>query len=426
MEKGRKNIVQDVIPSEERTIRRIPVRPAETPVRMSRVRAIPPPARLPVRRSRFSGIVVSFLVVFFGIAVIAVALSLLYSKASVTITPKTANFDVKGTFTAKKEPGYPLAYDVTTSSETAQQTINAADGPLIQTKAKGTVYLYNEQKVPQKIVAGTRLSNASGKIYRTTSTVTIPAMGSARGAISVGVIADQAGAQYNMSLNDTDISFKVVAYKGGEKYSVVYGKLKTAVSGGFSGSKKVISPAAQSAAVESLKESLKTKLVSRAKEQVPKDHIFYDNAYTIEYDIPEPAASDKNTAVILVKGTINAVTFKKDALLKAVAGKELDKFAAPTYRVDMMEDLSFFIINAKDFSPKKGIPLIFSLKGPITIVGTFSEAALKNELKGTYLKQSNAIFSRYPAIANAYALITPFWMRSFPNSPEKISIEIKD
>jgi hypothetical protein len=59
-------------------------------------------------------------------------------------------------------------------------------------------------------------------------------------------------------------------------------------------------------------------------------------------------------------------------------------------------------------------------------VGTFSEEQLKNELKGTYLKQSNTIFARYPAIANAYALITPFWMRSFPNSPENIHIEIKD
>ena len=425
MEKSRKNIVQDVIPSnvgrENRTIRRVPVRPRIVPGRI--YQQVPP--RAPRRRSRFSGIIVSFLIIFAGIVVIAVALSLLYSKASVTITPKVANFDVKGTFTAKKEVGSALMYEVITVSDSAQQTISATDGPLIQTKAKGTAFLYNEQKVQQKIVAGTRLSNSSGLVYRTTTTITIPAMGSAKGSVSVGIIADQAGAQYNMTLNVADTNLKVVAYKGGEKYAVVYGKLKTDLVGGFSGVKKIISPAAQKAAVETLEESLKDKLVAKAEKLVSKDQIFYDNAYTIEYETTEPASSDKNTAVISVKGNIYGVVFKKDSLLKSVAGKELEKFASPSYRVDKMEDLTFSIINAKDFSPKKGTSLIFSLKGPIIIVGTFSEEALKNELKGTYLKESNVIFARYPAISNAYALITPFWMRSFPNSAEKIKLEMK-
>ncbi|MDP3962756.1 MAG: hypothetical protein Q8Q03_02745 [bacterium] len=422
MDRNKKNVVQDVIPSGRRSIRRVPARQEEPSVRINRVRSIPPRPR----KRRLPGAIVSFLVIFLGIAVIAVALSLLYSKASVTITPKTAKFDVKGTFTAKKGSGSPLAYDVITLSDSAQQSIPATDGPLVQTKAKGTVYLYNAQKVQQKIVAGTRLSNSKGLVYRTVATVTIPAGGSSPGSVSIGVLADQAGSQYDMQLGTADPNLKVVAYKGGDKYTTVYGKIKTSIEGGFSGNKKVISPAVREATIESLKETLETKLVSQLKAKVPRDSVMYESAYSIEYETPEPVSGDKDTAIISAKGIAYGVTLKRDPLFKSIVGKELDNFAAPTYRVDKLEDLAFTIVNAKDFSPKKGTPLIFNLKGPILVVGTFSEEDLKNELKGTYLKQSNSVFAHYPSIANAYALITPFWMRSFPNSPDKIGIEIKN
>lgn len=42
------------------------------------------------------------------------------------------------------------------------------------------------------------------------------------------------------------------------------------------------------------------------------------------------------------------------------------------------------------------------------LTGTISEKKLKEELKGIKLKDSSAIFAKYPSIANAYALITPF------------------
>lgn len=434
-----RKVVQDIVPTGRRTIRNIAPRKlpveeedGEEEVPMRKERMIPPqrpisPQRInPPRKRRFPSILVTFLIIFVGIALIAVALSLLYSKASVTITPKVAHFDVNGTFTAKKDPDSSLlGYDIVTSMDTLTQTVPATPGPKIETKAKGTVTLYNEQTTQQKIVAGTRLSNPDGEIYRTSVTVVIPAGKSGTpGKVDVAVIAQEAGAHYNISLSG-DSNFKIVAYKDTPKYATVYARLKTAIAGGFSGSKVSISPEIQKATVKNIQESLSTKLFASAKSKVAKDSILYDGAYVIEYEIPEPVAKDAANAEITVKGTLSGASFKRNSLIKSIAAKELDKFPSPTYEISGMEDLKFTLVNSKDFSPKKGTSAVFTLKGPISLTGTFSETALKDELKGTPLKDSNTIFARYPSIANAYALITPFWMRSFPNSTDKIIIELK-
>ncbi len=448
-----KKVVQDIVPTGKRTIRnvapkkvpveeeeeeeRIPIRRAPPSISLSRSQthfSSTPPKRVakvsPPGKRRFPAILLTFVVIFIGIAVIAVALSLLYSKAAVTITPKTAHVEINGTFTAKKTgdatlAAGALAYDPITSTQALTQTVPATEGAAISTKSKGTATLYNEQTTQQKIVAGTRLSNEDGDIYRTTATIVIPAgKEGAPGKIDASILADQAGAEYDMTLSgSTDL--KVVAYKGTPKYETVYGKIKTALIGGFAGTKVTVSAEVQKATITTLKESLTTKLLDEVKKQVPKDSVFYPNAYAVEYETPEPVSKGKDTAEISVKGTLTAAAFKRTPLLKSIAAKELDKFPAPTYNIEGLDDLRFTLVNTKDFAPRKGSPLIFSLKGSVDLIGTFSETALKDELKGTYLKDSNAIFTRYPSIANAYALITPFWMRSFPNSPDKIIIEIK-
>ncbi len=456
-----KKVVQDIVPTNKRTIRtvapaskripveqeeveeegveEVPIRRATPLVSISRAqtRMAPPPLRRPSRpasaprsRKRFPSILLTFGIIFISIAIIAIALSLLYSKAAVTITPKTANVDINGTFTAKKMgdatvTSSGLVYETVSATQTLSQSVPAKEGALIENKAKGSVTLYNEQTTQQKIVAGTRLSNADGDVYRTTATIVIPpGKEGAPGSIVAAVLADAVGAQYNMSLaGATDL--KVVAYKGTPKYETVYAKLKTAITGGFAGKKTTIAPEVQTATTNALKESLVTKLLEEAKKLAPKDSVIYTNAYTIEYEIPEPVSKGGEAAEISLKGTLTAAVFRKTAFVKSIAARELDKFPAPSYSINGLEALKFTVVNPKDFSAKKGTPLIFTLKGPVNLIGTFSESALKEELKGTYLKDSNEIFAKYPSIANAYALITPFWMRSFPNAPEKIIIEIK-
>ncbi|NDB57929.1 hypothetical protein EB001_05740 [bacterium] len=372
---------------------------------------------------------ITFVVVLVSLVVIGVALSLSYSKAVVTITPKVSNFDISGTFTAKKTQTSTtddFGYEVVSVTDMVSQTIPATKGPLIQTKAKGTAIIYNNYAATaQTIVAGTRLSNTQGNIYRTTSTVIVPGKKTSPGSISVGIIADQAGDKYNLKLSDLKGDFKLPGYQGTPKYAGFYARLKTDIAGGYSGNKMTINEESKKTAIKNMQDSLKEQLIAKLKESVTPDHILYDGAYSVEYEVPDPVMKGNEDADLVVKGTAYGAIFNSDSLIKYIAGKEIKKFPSDTYDISGDKELVFNISNIKDFSAKKATPLIFTLKGPISITGTFSEEKLKEELKGINLKESNAIFAKYSAIANAYALITPFWLRSFPNSAEKITIEYK-
>lgn len=447
-----KKVVQDIVPSERRTIRNIPVRvmPTEpTPPRKTRTRIpkeetpvihieedeiVPPPplTRRPRGGSSGKKVILSFAIILICCGVIGFALSFLYSKAVVTITPQITELNVAGTFTAQKESANSvLIYEVVNVSNTRHESIPATAGPRIETKAKGTITLYNNYSATaQKIVAGTRLSDTEGYIYRTSSTVTIPGKKTVGGkvvpgSIAVPVIADAPGEGYNNTVAELKGDYKIVAYKGTPKYEGFYGRLKTDLSGGFSGNKMVIDPEVEKTAIASGEEALKADLLIELKNAVPENYILYDSAYVSSFTKGTASFKSTTTADIALQGTLQGIIFKRDALLKSIAGKEIQKFPSSTYKVEGMEDLNFSLLNTKDISLKKGTPVIFSLKGDMMIVGTFEEEELKKKLRGIALEDSNTVFAQYGAISNAYALITPFWLRHFPNTEERIILEYK-
>ncbi len=387
------------------------------------------PSRKPkIKKTKISlRFLLTFVVILVSIVVIGIALSLSYSKAVVTITPKVVNFDVNGTFTAKKgNSEVDLNYDVISVSASSSQTVAATKGPKIQTKAKGTVVIYNNHSATtQSLVAGTRIVTPDGLVYRTISTISVPGKKTSPGSITTTVIADQPGANYNIKVSDLKGDFKLPGYKGTDKYNNFYARIKTDITGGFLGEKMVIDATVKAKAIKTLEEDLRTMLSSKLKANLPDDYVMYDGAYSIEFETLDPIMKDTGSAEIIVKSTAYGAIFKTDPLIKYIAGSEIKKFPSSTYQIDGEDELAFKISNSKDFSAKKGNSLIFTLKGPISIKGLISESKLKDDLKGIKLTGSNAVFAKYQSIATAHALITPFWLRSFPNSVDRINIEYK-
>lgn len=453
-----KKVVQDIVPNERRTIRRISLdsevdsKPKTFKKKIARIteredereekmekdedqEEVIEPAYVKKHKVKKGNgsykYLISFIIILVSITIIGIALSLSYSKAVVTITQKVVNFNVDGTFTAKKSVvGInkidEINYDVISVSDTAKQTISAIKGPLIQTKAKGTATIYNNySSSTQILVAGTRLANPDGLIYRTVSTVSVPGKKINPGSITVSIIADKAGEDYNLKSSDTKNDFKLIGYKGTSKYSGFYAKAKTDLTGGFSGNKMTVDQVAKAKLIKDAQDALGEQLITKLKASVPEQYNLYNNAYTLDYAVSEPNMNGDNTAEITIKGTAYGAIFNSDLLIKYIAGKEISKFPSDSFILNGDKELVFKISNIKDFSAKNGTPVIFTLKGPISITGTFNEDSLKNDLKGIKLKDSNAVFARYPAISNAYALITPFWLRSFPDSIDKINLEYK-
>ncbi len=384
-------------------------------------------------KNKFSKII-TFLAVFICVATIALALSLLYTKALVTIVPSSIPIEVNGNFLAKKDSTSAdvLGYKVVSINFDEYKDVPATDGPLVQTKSKGTITLYNNYSTSsQKILAGTRVVNSKNQIYKTTWSVVIPARKIDKGkivpgAIDVGIIADQPGIEYDMSiLTETALDFTIPAFKNTPRYTTVTGRLKKDLVGGFNSKKKIISPEIEKVAYQEVEMQLKDKLLKNIKLAVPDDLILFDDSYIIEYQKLPIINTDSSTAKIGSKGTLYGVIFNSKSLLDELARKQIDENRLQTYKIDGLKSLKFTMLNTKDNPIKRGLPISFNLDGSIKITGTFSESELKNKLLSIKLDQMNTIIKQYPSIRSVSVVLTPFWMRRFPNSVDNIIFEYK-
>jgi hypothetical protein len=394
------------------------------------------------------------------IVIIFLAITYVYAKAVVIITPKSEQVAVNATYTAVKNGSAgavsastagPLSYEVIKTSETASTTVLASQGPLIENKAWGLIILYNAYSTTaQKLLVGTRLTNDKGLIYKTAETVTIPGIhktptagnpsATSTGSVSVYIVADQAGAQYNIAPTDLTGDFRIVAFQGEPKYADIYGRLKPkgAIIGGYSGSQEVVATSTLTSATASLTQSVSSALKSDLKALVPDGYVLYDGAYGIQM-ASTTISQISSTTVVALKGTLLGIMFKENDLVKAIAPAQVAEFPPTNFVINNLSSLKFNptdpaafqnILNSQNQGNGQGNEqsngtISFTLSGSFGLVGTFPTDGVAKALAGLSVAQSKDVFAKYSTIMSAHAIITPFWKHSFPDSSNKIIIDIQ-
>ncbi|MEY2664445.1 MAG: hypothetical protein RIT04_253 [Candidatus Parcubacteria bacterium] len=451
-----KKMPQDMVPNNRRSIRDIKVKLTpmdEKPLPRAKVTVKPPPEVRAARRassSTASGsvskkrhesnrtkMVLMFGILILCIGIILAAISLIFSSGTVVVKPKVISLAVNTSVSARPNAANTsggLSYEVITATKDMYATIPSVPGPAILKKATGTVTLYNKYSAtPQKIVAGTRLSNTKGLIYRTQTAVTIPAMrgtGSkaVAGSVDVKVIADQAGANYNATLTDLTGDFKIVAYKGTTKYTTIFARSKTDLVGGYSGVSTVPDKTALATTQKGLSQTLKAQLLADSKTLIPKGYVSYNAADQISYTMIDPVAKGTSSASVGVKATYSTYIFKSVDLVNTFAKDQVAQFPSGGFTIEGLDALNVQIASstaAAGLSASSSKPISFGLKGDIRLVGIVPVDKLKQELVGIALSDTAGVIKRYSTIASAYAKISPVWMRSMPDSPERITVEIQ-
>src|SRR3989338_9895204 len=109
----------------------------------------------------------SLIALFFG-------LSFFFSKATVTVVPKSASGTVDASFEAiQGSVTADLPFEVMSVDGEEKTTVTSTTAVDAKQKASGQVVIYNAYSTaPQKLVATTRLADKDGKIYRITEAVT--------------------------------------------------------------------------------------------------------------------------------------------------------------------------------------------------------------------------------------------------------------
>lgn len=361
------------------------------------------------------------ILVFVGAIVYGVSYYL--KSAIVTVTPQSAAGAASVAVTLSEDGSSGITYQLVTLPKSNTKETTATHTDILATKAKGSVILYNTQSTSQSLVATTRFTDMSGTLFRLDKPVTIPKQtGSTPGQATVTLIADQAGTIGNIGLSD----FTVVAFKGTAKEKQVYGRGKTAFTGGASGPayyltdeeyKAIITPLAQG-----LEESLKADIVK----QVPEGYVLLPNSLAYLPDpIVNPGPSSSATITVAATAKMRGVLVKASDLAELIL-KNIAPQETATKDQITIQNIEGLTYQSTTNLTQAILPETFpeTITGDATVVWNIDQDAIKHALAGVSRRDFAQKMQPFISIKEAALTLTPFWVSKLPTDLHKITIKI--
>src|SRR3989344_2747470 len=193
------------------------------------------------------------LVIFGGLAIIILGVIVYVSVGSAKVFLKSRPHDLKFSMQVSVSDKY-LSMDVDSRKipgqlfsirKSVEKSFPATGEKDVAQKARGMLTVYNEYgTAPQILIATTRFESEKGLIFRTLKTITVPGTTVKNGVITPGqvtveVIADKAGSDYNIEPG----KFTIPAFKekgDTDRFGKYYAKSSELIRGGIIGKAKVI------------------------------------------------------------------------------------------------------------------------------------------------------------------------------------------
>ncbi len=374
------------------------------------------------KKTRYSLWVVAFVSIIF----LFFAFSFLFSKASITIDPKTQDIALDKSLSAEKEGDSSiLPFDLVALSGEVNKDISTTESKDASEKATGVAVLYNAfSYTVQPLSIDTRLEGSNGKIYKTKTKITIPGMTKVGlpGSVEVRIYASATGGEYNSA----PLDFKIFGFKGTPKYAKIYARSKGGITGGFQGTLPAISDAEKANAVSELKTALQNKLLEKVRDQIPSGFVLFKDAIFLDTDEKnaELSSTKENVLSMKLKGTLNGILFSESKLTKKLAEDNIEKYDGSDVYVSNIRDLKFSLSNKDSLSLADAKKIDFNLSGNMNFVWRFDTAKLLGELLGKSKDDFNQVLSEYPNINSANLVVSPVWKNSIPSESKNIKIDV--
>jgi hypothetical protein len=453
----KKNIVQDVVPP-KKSIRNVKLAPKKETSRVSKISSIEPetteyreeeftrpvpiqaPMKIePVKKVETQPLETNtykyeykdtgtsskkwlYISGFIFVLATAFGISALFKSSEIKVSPKQETKSISETFIAKKDAVAGLGFQTVSVSKDIEKTVKSTGEEKVDKKSQGRIIIYNNfSGQSQKLVATTRFQTPEGLIFRLVNPVTVPGKEvkdgkNVPGSIEVLVEADKPGISYNVGLKD----FTIPGFKGDPKYTSIYARSKTEMTGGFSGMQKTVSKDVLDQVESEMKIALENSLKGDITAQIPSNFVSYPNGliYEIEQTTQAPASSN-DEVVLKKKGRATAVIFDKSAITKSVLGKVMPDVETETVKISNIDSLEWKPTNAFSSSDKE---VSFTISGEAKFVWVFDENKFKEDLLGLSKKSAKIIIANYPAISEAWIETKPFWNQKIPLNPEKVTL----
>lgn len=355
-----------------------------------------------------------------------------FQKAIVTITSKkqAINYDHKSFTASKILNSGGVDFEIMIISDSFSKNIILTEPKEVSIKAHGSITLYNEfGTTPQKITAGSFVSDENGKVYKTDETITIPGFKTVDkkiipGQIEVNISSFLPGEAYN----GEPIDFHISAFKGTSKYSKIYGKLKSPLVGGAQGLVYSVSDKDKENIDNVAQNSFKSKLLDNVKSQVPPGYILYPLAMTFSYKIDEETISKTPEAEVKINGDLTVFLLNEKSLVSSIIKNSLPTLSKNELKEVSIVDLNKLVFNFsnKDQLITKELESIpFSLTGDINAIWNPDTEILKSKLAGVDKNDVLSIFRQDPGISSAIVSLFPPWKKTLPVNTNKINIVVQ-
>lgn len=383
-----------------------------------------PPARRDPRAHKSSGWLLRVVVIFGLLSFVVFGALTYFASAKITVERKSEEFEVKIDTLSQYSKG-DLGFKTMQIVREGSATIPANAEKNIETKAEGTVIIYNDYSAaPYRLIKNSRLESSGGLIFKIAESVIIPGKKtingvSTPGSAQVSVFADSSGPEYNVGLAD----FTIPGFKGYPQYSSFYARSKSEIAGGWSGKKNIPLEKDRTAALEKMKAELTEALYKQAAGEIPENHVLLQGAFSTAFS--EPTEENSNAGVtIKMTATFKAALFMRSDIEKAILAKAGKKVTTPS-EIEGIESLR--VISKEDMraliTAEESVPLSFV--GTTTIRSLVSTEALQKALAGSPRSELKSNLAAFPGIVSADAKIIPFWKRAFPNDPKEIKVTVK-
>ncbi|MBM3261256.1 hypothetical protein FJY93_02450 [Candidatus Kaiserbacteria bacterium] len=348
----------------------------------------------------------------------------------VTVTPRSHAivFDPSTAFVA-----YPadiaatgtLPYKLVTIDLDDTEVIPALGGTTrVETKASASITVFNDFSTsPVRLVATTRFETPSGLIFRTPNDIVVPGKkGSSLGKVTVTVIAENAGEQYNTS---SVVRFTVPGLKtNAPMYKGVYADSTGPITGGFAGDRVSTDPGARATAIATMRERLQQTALEKLREMGGEGSMIFPSLMQIAYqDLPD--TNEANGVGIHQRIRIIAPSLPAQVLAQMIGSS----VAADTENADLkIVGGEGYTALSSDYASSTAAnqPFHFTLGGTATLVWDVDTEALLEALIGRDQTSFQSIVATFPGIESAVARVEPFWKKTFPKDRQDIQVRIID
>lgn len=237
------------------------------------------------------------------------------------------------------------------------------------------------------------------------------------GFLDIKIVAAEPGSDYNIGPSN----FSIPGFAGTPRYTAIYGKSFTEMSGGFKGEVSQITKEDLDRSKNFLIDQLFAKAEDSIKNKLGQDFVILDMAKKreiLETQSSAEAGTEANSFNLQAKVKFKLITFKKT---------DLEDFSKEFIRGQISKEKEIQEGSLKiNFSPESidinSGKIIVNLEFSAKIFKKINDSELKETLKGKSLEEVKTILANLPAINRTEIQFWPFWVKK---TPEKIEIKVR-